>query len=339
MSTSYAQFSATPSVVKSDPFKRVNYTLGMLLGVDDLNQQAAYHIGRDQWIARDAVGYGTLSGLQVSLDKTDKGPRVSVTSGTALSPRGQLIRVCPAQCAFINDWITANEQEVEGALSSPVADTIKLYLVVCYRDCPTDKVPIAGEPCRSETDLMAPSRLVDDFKLELRIVPPRQLEEDAIRDFVDWMSQIEITDDPGTFTSLYDFEHALRSALAAASSPPDPGVTFQMGSPLAGVRIHPADVCAFMSAAFRIWVTEIRPLFHSGPPSAGCGCGSSKDGPPPPDECLLLAELDVPLVNTGTGQNWRVDDLSDVTLDESRRPILLHTRMLQEWLLCGPKAK
>jgi len=339
MSTSYAQFSATPSVVKPDPFKRVNYTLGMLLGVDDLNQQAAYHSGRDQWLARDAVGYGTLSGLYVSLDKTDKGPRVSVTSGTALSPRGQLIRVCPAQCAIINDWVTANEQEVESAFSSPVANTIKLYLVLCYRDCPTDKVPIAGEPCRSETDLMAPSRLVDDFKLELRTTPPIQLEEDAIRDFVDWMSQIEITDDPGTFTSLDDFEQALRSAVATVSSPLDPGVIFQMGSPLAGVRIHPADVCAFMSAAFRIWVTEIRPLFHSGPPSAGCGCGGAKDGPPPPDECLLLAELDVPLVNVGPGQNWQVDDLNDVTLDESRRPILLHTRMLQEWLLCGPKAK
>src|SRR5438034_2282987 len=117
MNTGYAQFAAAPSVAKPDPSKRVNYTLGMLLGVDDFNQEFAYLSGRDHWIARDAIGYGTLSGLQVSLEKTTSGPKVSVTSGTALSPRGQLIRVCPAQCALINDWVSAHEQDVQKALS------------------------------------------------------------------------------------------------------------------------------------------------------------------------------------------------------------------------------
>jgi hypothetical protein len=340
MSTGYAQFAAAPSVAKPDPSKRVNYTLGMLLGVDDFNQEFAYLSGRDHWIARDAIGYGTLSGLRVSLEPTTNGPRLLVSSGTALSPRGQLIRVCTAQCAVLNDWLSAHEQDVQSALSSPLGPSIKLYLVLCYRDCAMDKVPIAGEPCRSADELMAFSRVVDDFKLELRLDPPRQLEEDAIRDFVDWMNQIEITDDPGPFVSLTDFEAALRSALAVVASPPDPGGIFQFGSPLAGIRIHPADLCAYMSAAFRIWVTEIRPLFHGSPPSAGCDCnGNSKNWPLPPDECLLLAELDVPLVNTRSGQNWQVDDVSGVTVDESRRPILLHTRMLQEWLLCGPQTK
>lgn len=339
MSAGYAQFAAAPSVAKPDPSKRVNYTFGMLLGVDDFNQEFAYLSGRDHWIARDAIGYGTLSGLQVSLQTTDKGTKISVSSGTALSPRGQLIRVCPAQCALINDWLSANQQDVQKALPSPLNNSISLYLVLCYRDCPVDRVPIAGEPCRSETDLMAPSRLVDDFKLELRLAAPRQIEENAIRDFVGWLGQIEITDSPGTFTSLAAFEAALRSALTAIASPPDPGMMFQLGSPLAGMRIHPADVCTYMSAAFRIWVTEIRPLFHIGPPAAGCSCDTneSHNGSRPPSGCLLLAELNVPLVNVGPGQNWQLDDVHAVTIDESRRPILLHTRMLQEWLLCGPK--
>lgn len=339
MSTGYAQFAAAPNVAKPDPSKRVNYTLGMMLGVDDFNQEFAYLSGRDHWIARDALGYGTLCGLRVSLEATTDGPKISVTSGTALSPRGQLIRVCPAQCALLNAWLSANEAEVQKVLSSPLASSIKLYLVLCYRDCPVDLVPIAGEPCRSADDLMAPSRRVDDFRLDLRTTPPAQLEEDAVREFVDWMNQIEITDDPGTFTTLADFEAALRSALVVVGSPPDPGMIFQFGSPLAGIRIHPSDLCPYMSAAFRIWVTEIRPLFHGAPPSAGCPCGGDSGSPSPPlDECLLLAEVDVPLVNVG-GQNWQVDDVDPVIIDESRRPVLLHTRMLQEWLLCGPKTK
>lgn len=340
MSTGYAQFSAAPSVAKPDPSKRVNYTLGMMLGVDDFNQEFAYLSGRDHWVARDALGYGTLSGLQVSLQQTANGPKISVTSGTALTPRGKLVRVCPAQCALLNDWLTANEAAVQNASLSPLNSSIKLYLVVCYQDCPVDPVPIAGEPCRSANDLMAPSRRVDDFRLELRLTAPGQLEEDAVRDFVNWMNQIQITDSPGTFTSLTDFESALRSALNPIGSPIDPGNIFQFGSPLSGIRIHPADLCMYMSAAFRIWVTEIRPLFHGSPPSASCSCTTDAGiTPPPPDECLLLAELDVPLVNVGPGQNWQVDDLNPVVIDESRRPILLHTRMLQEWLLCGPQTK
>jgi len=42
MSTSFAQLAATPGTVAPDPTKHVNYTLGMLLGVDDFNQEFAY---------------------------------------------------------------------------------------------------------------------------------------------------------------------------------------------------------------------------------------------------------------------------------------------------------
>jgi len=336
--TSYAQFAAAPTVATPDPSKHVNYTLGMMLGVDDFNQEFAYLSGRDKWMARDLVGYGTVCGLRVSLDKTSNGPRVFVSSGTALSPLGQLICVHPAQCAVLNDWMNANQQAIQNALFSPLGSALKLYLVLCYRDCPVDSVPIAGEPCRSAGNLMAPSRIVDDFTLELHLAPPAQLEEDAVRDFVDWMHQIQITDTPGNFISLTDFENAIRAALAGSGSPPNPSVAFHLGSPLAGFHIHPADACTYMQAAFRIWVTEIRPLFHATPASASCSCGGDTgNASAPHDACLLLAELDVPVVNVGPGQNWQVDSNNLVTIDESRRPILLHTRMLQEWLLCGPQ--
>src|SRR4030081_1398325 len=109
MSTAFAQLAATPDTMAPDPSKRVNYTLGMLLGVDDFNQEYAYLAGRDQWMARDLLGYGTISGLRVTLDHPAKGPRVSVSAGSALSPRGKMICVKPAQCAYLNDWLSANE--------------------------------------------------------------------------------------------------------------------------------------------------------------------------------------------------------------------------------------
>src|SRR5437667_7824069 len=181
-----------------DPSQHVNYTLGMVLGVDDFTQEFAYLAGRDQWLTRDLLGYGTVCGLRVTMDSTSQGPRVAVEPGTAVSPQGQLIRVTLAQCAFLNDWLAANKQAVLDRLGSPVGDAVTLYVVLCYRDCPTDQVPIPGEPCRSEDEMMAPSRLKDDFTLELRFTPPDQREEDAVRDFVTWLSQVDITSAPSS---------------------------------------------------------------------------------------------------------------------------------------------
>src|SRR2546422_6225488 len=97
------------STAAPDPAKHVNYNLGMVLGVDDFKQEFAYLSGRDQWLARDLIGYGTVSGLDVRIEKNDKGPRVLIECGAALSPRGQLIRVTPAQCAYLNPWLAANK--------------------------------------------------------------------------------------------------------------------------------------------------------------------------------------------------------------------------------------
>ena len=102
----------SPAVAVPDPGKHVNYTYGMVLGVDDFTQEFAYLSGRDQWLARDAIGYGTLSGLKVKIENDEKGPRVLVKPGVALSPRGQLIRVTPAQCAYLNPWLAANSDKL-----------------------------------------------------------------------------------------------------------------------------------------------------------------------------------------------------------------------------------
>lgn len=334
MSSGVMQLAATPDAVAPDPSRHVNYTFGMLLGVDDFKQEFAYLAGRDQWMARDLIGYGTISGLKISLDVAAKGPRVSVSCGDALSPKGQMIRVCPSQCAYLNDWLTANQPDVQKALGgSPPGSLVQLWLTLCYRDCLVDPVPIAGEPCRSADDLMAPSRVVDDFKLELRLSTPMQQEEDAIRDFVMWLDQIQVTDAPGTFVTLKQFEDALRAAMMPISSPLTPATFFH--SPLSQLRVHTAQIGDYLRSAFRIWATEIRPMFQSGWFSSSCSCAGETSQTSPPEDCLMLAEIDVPVVNVGPGTNWQVDGTKATTINESQRPILLHTRLLQEWMQSG----
>ena len=108
------------------------------------------------------------SGLRVAIDSDARGPRLTVSPGTALSPRAELIRVCAAQCVYLNDWLGERRRELDAVLGSPPDDGVLASVVLCYRACPVDPVPIPGEPCRAEQDMLAPSRLVDDFHIELR---------------------------------------------------------------------------------------------------------------------------------------------------------------------------
>ena len=331
MST-FTKYAATAATGSCDPTKHVKYNLGMVLGVDDFTQEFSYLAGRDQWMVRDLIGYGTVSGLRVSFEKHDDRPRVVVSAGVAVSPCGQMIRVPTAQCAYLNDWLklaTTKQELIERHLVPP--STLRLYVVLCYRDCPTDKVPIPGEPCRSEDDLMAPSRLADDFMLELRLDPPNQMEEDAVRDFLLWLSQIEVSDTLSS-TPMKEFVEAIRDASQVIGSPPD----FMFGSPPESLVVNRQDTRRYFGAAYRIWVTELRPKWRPDLLSnwQGC-CGESESKEIPQEECALLAEVDVPVLIPDGGQNWQVENPDNIAIDEDSRPFLINLRMLQEWLFCS----
>ena len=210
---------ASPGAAQPDPTKHVNYTLGMVLGVDDFTQEFAYLSNRDQLLARTLHGYGTVCGLRVTYSPNDGNPQMIVEPGMAVTPRGQFVSVPVTQCAQINAWLQANSAEVEQRRQGvdPSAP-LPLYVVLCYRECPTDMAPIPGEPCRSEDEAMAPARLADDYRLELRFVPPEQTEEQALRAFVDWLNDIEIVAGGASSTSLEDFAEAVRQALSTAQA-------------------------------------------------------------------------------------------------------------------------
>src|SRR5688572_14398655 len=214
-----------------DPSKHVNYTQGMVLGVDDFQQEFAYLSNRDQWALRDAIGYGTVCGLHVTLDSADHNS-ISVSPGVAMNPRGQLIRVAPRQCAQLQAWLalqtTADKMKTLGIGSG---DNFTAYIVLCYRDCPADELPVPGEPCRCDSTTMAPSRIIDDFRLELTLEPPPQTEEDIVRDFVTWLRGVEVAEFIPAAGELDTFLQAIRDAFGCADSPPQSPPQFLFESP------------------------------------------------------------------------------------------------------------
>jgi hypothetical protein len=339
MTCSYIQaVTANPSV--ADPAKHVKYNLGMVLGVDDFIQEFTYHNAHRAWLARDLAGYGTIWGLKVlPEDDADKGPRVLVECGAALSPRGQPVHVSPAQCAYLNDWIAANRTELAARidpLASP-PEPATVYAVLAYDECETDDVPLAGEPCRTEENLTAPSRIKDHFKLQLRLDPPLQAEEDALRNFVRALAQVAVVDPPGT--DLTAFETIVRNSQQPLTSPPAAAPNTYTYSFPATTTIPSDQVCDYLRAAMRIWTVELRPrcrpvwLAEDGV----CCAGAAQVAHPAEEDLILLAKLSV-TISVDLSGTWVVDNaIADVQVDDRDRPYVLHLRMLQEWLLCGSR--
>jgi hypothetical protein len=336
------------STTAPDASKHVNYTQGMVLGADDFTQEFAFHNGRNEWLLRELIGYGTTTGLRVSYDPGNGKPQVRVAAGAAVSPRGQMIRVCCDQCADLNAWLSTNQGQVTAQLGSPPSANLPLYVTLCYRECPTDQIPIPGEPCRSEADAMAPSRLKSDYTLDLRFMPPLQTEEDVLRRLIAWLRQIPVVDDgslssPPQSIGVADILEAIREAAKDAfalvpESPPSSLPDIFIGSPpsLVGSPPRPlvipaALACDIWRALFRLWVTELRPMWQARFLTANACCGAKETTKPSAttEECLLLAELDVP-VQLGSNQQWQLAGAPIVI--EDRRPFLLHLRLLQEWL-------
>jgi hypothetical protein len=326
-----------------DPTKHVLYTQGMVLGVDDFVQEYAYLAERDQWGVRDLVGYGTSWGLGVTMQLGAQGPEVMVAPGVAVTPRGRLVRVTPAQCAPLNPWLARNAAAVQAQLGlSPVQPALTVYVVLCYRECQTDLLPLPGEPCRADDQTRAPSRLTDDFRLELRFAPPDQSEENAIRDFARWLRlHIEPAPEDASSIPLDAFLAAIRDAVVPSSppdgsppsSPPDYFLDDSPGGPLA---VAPADLCRYLQAAYGLWVTELRPRFRPNWLGDGQGCRGPITPPAIDDaDCVLLAAAELELVRELDGGPWKVAE-DGVTIDESSRPLLLSLRLVQELLTCGP---
>lgn len=306
-----------------DDGKRVNYVQGMLLGVDDFVQEQAYHIARRHELARELLGYGTVRGLRVTVDAGTA--RVRVTPGMAWTPSGAPVCVGSEQCCDINAWLASHRDAVVARFGSPAPSPapLDLHVVLSYRDCAVDAVPIPGEPCRSDDDLTAPSRLADGFRLELRLQAPPQREELAVRDFADWIARIPV-DSGSPPQGEAAFLAALRAAAMAwlePSSPPPPD-DFMLGAPPAGLE----TTDALLRAALRLWVTELRPLWRA---RYGCGPGALAAGGD--EDAVLLATLHLDVAP---------EDLTVVlpslVLDEDQRPVLLSLRMVQELIAQNP---
>jgi hypothetical protein len=326
--------SASPTLQKLDPSKRVNYTFGLVLGVEEFLQSDTYFLAKHFVENRLLHGYGTVCGLDVT---TPTAPQleIQVTPGWAINPKGQEIHVPQLMCLPVNSWLQANLQELQTLYPGTAPTALDLCVVLCYRECKTDVVPIPGEPCQTQASSTAPSRIQDSFELQLCLNPyasppatsppgsppsgvldsgglrefrPAQVEDDAVRAFVTLLSQIQVSS-TGPYLTSSQLEELVLELIPG-------GVTLPLTSPPSGppYYVAPQNLRESIRTAMRVWITEVRPALAASQNVGPC-CA-------PQEKCVLLAEVTLSL-----DPAWGA---TGATVDQSQRPFLVPTRLLQE---------
>jgi hypothetical protein len=297
--------------------KRVLYSHGLVLGVGELKTEQNFMLGHHYAHNRRLHGYGTGAGLRLEIKYLDDGPECVVHPGWGVDPQGHDICVHEAQCAKLNQWLLLQQQA--GDLSSPLDTSgtanVEAYVVLCYRECETDKVPIPVGPCLSLDKAMVPSRIEESFELQLLAEPPVQAEEDAIRRLGDILSRVSIAGSGGMTTpdALVAEIRALADAAAPIASIPSIPADFALAA---------AQAEEILQVALRVFVTEVRPLLV--PEGGPCLNG------PRTHACLLLGRLAFDVTPGPSGPEVVPDS---IIIDERNRPLLLSTRVLEEAVL------
>jgi hypothetical protein len=315
----------TRTLSRLDSGKRVNYSFGLVLGVDEFRQEQYHLLAKFQRHNRQLHGFGTVWGLKVNVPTapTPADLEVQVEPGFAISPGGHEICVPARMCTKLNAWLGRNATALSQLFGTPPFP-LSLCVLLCYRECETDDVPIPGEPCRSDDDVLAPSRIADSFELKLAVddVPssppvgvselltlcqPPSLTRRAEEAFGVFLRNVEVSGG-GTMSDDDLRAEVLRLADPNSLNSGWPGNSGVM-------NIAPEQV----ELIVRTWAVEVLPRLQATVPNAPCG----------PDEsarCLLLARLSL---------TWDGTAATAVTVAESGRPILLSTRAEQEWLSGG----
>jgi hypothetical protein len=193
---------------------------------------------------------------------------------------------------------------------------MRVYVTLCYDECLTELVPIAGQACASDEDTRKPSRILETFKINFAWQAPLQALEDNARAFGELLGRVEFVPGSSSPPGLDDSELLLEFVrnLGVVVSPP-------LGSPPDGptIRLSEDTACDTLRRALTIWVTEV------------CSRLSSAE------DCLLLAAVDFSVDANGNlivnlDEQGRLV-LGTVIIDERERPVLIPDRLKQE-LFC-----
>jgi hypothetical protein len=288
--------------LRADPWTSVNYTFGMLLGVDDFETEQAYHRGQQRLHSSWLHGAGVVWGLGVSVDlETDE---VRIEPGLAVDGAGRALRVVDRLCLHVPSWFERHREELDPSHDIGTAAAFDLLVTLRARACLGRQVPALTDPCDGSGTGAAYSRVLETVEADL--VPAAEVDvpgttHRALR-LLFGIEQLAV----GAAPSEVEQEAlAARAQVLALPGPDQPAALLQ-----AFRRLATADATA--------WAPPV---------SAGRRSTWATDE----DDPVVLAEVGLRLVRADDG-DWHVD--TGTIVDPTVRPNHVPTSVIQE-LLCG----
>ena len=165
-------------------FVRLRYFFGQRLGVVDLSDEQAYLVGKHRFHNVRAHGVGVLCGLRAERYATAQGANAGATTllrvrrGSALDPCGREIIVGWDQCIDVAAWYAQHQAPLP--VASVAARDDRLWVALCYRECPSDPAPAPRDPCGCDAGGCEFARVREGF--QLRIVTSEEARLMARRD-------------------------------------------------------------------------------------------------------------------------------------------------------------
>jgi hypothetical protein len=162
----------TACLVAPSEFVRLRYFFGQRLGVIDLADEQAYLAGKQRFHNARAHGAGVLCGLTAHRYVFPQGSApatpttlLRVHRGAALDVCGREIVVGWDQCIDVAAWY-AQHPGAHPSGSTP-SDSLRLWVALCYRECPSDPAPAPRDPCGCDAGGCEFARIREGFELKL----------------------------------------------------------------------------------------------------------------------------------------------------------------------------
>jgi hypothetical protein len=285
-----------------------NYHFGMLLGVEDLQAEQGFHVGRLRRHQRLLHGAGVVAGFPIGYDAPSH--ELKVGPGYGIDRLGRDLLLDRDQCVNLALWWAAHREEPAFQDIEPGVTAFDLDIVACYQTCLDRPVPAIADPCAGDAADIAYSRICESVLLALVRHDP-EAPVQATRDY--HLLRVWL----GLEAPARDAEGALR--------PEDQWLV----DALATLAELPADQQtdarqALGQEVLARAVAAISPF----PPDADDQAKKDQT-----DSCLLIARLSGVIVTGDGAGGWTI---AVETVDRGAGARLLPSGLLQDLLLATP---
>lgn len=151
-------------------FVRLRYFFGQRLGVLELTDEQAYVVGKQRFHNRHLHGAGVLCGLQgerYAPASQATTTLLKVSRGAAIDGCGREIVVGWDSCIDVAAWVRRHREGNPDLADPQQPSAQRVWVVLCYQECPSDPAPAPRDPCGCETTGCEHSRVREGFRLDL----------------------------------------------------------------------------------------------------------------------------------------------------------------------------